>query len=191
MAEYMNHCNFCVNTPKKASYIVGDKPICKNCLNSTFLQNLYQWKQKNVAVVAIQSKQVNRYNLPIDCKYKVLGFDYCGSILDGGGSTCQNCNRIIVNIATVENEAGKKYDVGLDCAETLSLVDSSDFWKIKEREAMHRKISKWVRDIKARQTQNKPVSVEKWENCHVIYFGSMMAYKIGDQTYNQYFKNIL
>ena len=32
---------------------------------------------------------------------------------------CENCGKIIVNIATVKDEAGKHYDIGLDCKKTL------------------------------------------------------------------------
>ena len=187
----MNKCSFCVNTPKQANYMVDDRPICKSCINSTFLQGIYDWKARNSKIQYIHGKQVNRYNLPLDQRYRILNFTYTGSILDSGGSVCDNCNRIIVNIATVETQEGKKYDVGLDCAETLSLVDNNDFWKVKEQEALHRKISKWVRDIKIRIDSGKNVNTEKWDSGYAIRFNSMIAYRVSDKVYEQYFKNVL
>ena len=173
----MNHCNYCVNTPKKASYLIDGKSlVCKTCIDSTVLQQL--WRGNNSTIQYIQDKQVNRYNLPLDHKYKVIGFDYCGSLLDGGGSSCENCNRLIVNIAIVENEQGKKYQVGCDCAETLSLVDCNDFWKIKEQEANHRKIVKWIRDIKTQQEVKHNVTINFEGDGAYIYFGSMWRYRM-------------
>lgn len=32
---------------------------------------------------------------------------------------CDNCGKVIVNIATVKDEAGKTYEIGLDCKKTL------------------------------------------------------------------------
>lgn len=32
---------------------------------------------------------------------------------------CDNCGKVIVNIATVKNEAGKTFEIGLDCKKNL------------------------------------------------------------------------
>ena len=182
------HCEYCVNTPKKASYLIdGQKAICKSCIDSTFLQKLYN-KWQGQSIQAIQSKQVNRYNLPIDHKYKVIGFDYCGSLLDGSGTQCENCNRLIVNTATVETEQGKQYTVGCDCAETLSLVDCSDFWKLKEQEALHRKLVSYIRTIKKQQEQGVKVSYSIDQYGAYIYFWASRQYRMNQEIYNQYFK---
>ena len=182
-------CQYCINKPKKANYIVdSSKYICKTCIDVTVFQNTF--KTNNSSIEYIQAKQVNRYNLPLDHKYRIIGFDYCGSILDGGGSTCDNCNRIIVNIATVETEEGKRFDVGLDCAETLSLVDCSDFWKIKEQEALHRKLTSYIRTIKKQQEQGIKVSYEPSDsNMNVyIHFWSAIRYRVSFDLFNKYFK---
>ena len=182
-------CQYCINKPKKANYIVdSSKYICKTCIDVTVFQNTF--KTNNSSIEYIQAKQVNRYNLPLDHKYRIIGFDYCGSILDGGGSTCDNCNRIIVNIATVETEEGKRFDVGLDCAETLSLVDCSDFWKIKEQEALHRKLTSYIRTIKKQQEQGIKVSYEPQPeyNKIIIYFWSMRQYLVQSEIFDKYFK---
>lgn len=188
----MNNCTYCVNEPKKASYLIDGKSlVCKSCIDSTILQKF--WKSNNSTIQYIQDKQVNRYNLPLDHKYKIVGFDYAGSILDGGGAQCENCGRIIVNLAYVENEQGKKYTVGCDCAETLSLVDCNDFWKIKEQEALMRKVSKTMRDIRTWQKEGK-FSVFKNDNGVWIYSRANVTewdvnYRIrmGHEFFNQYY----
>lgn len=180
-------CQYCVNTPRTASYLINDTGyVCKSCIDSPTLQRF--WKTKDFKIEYIHGKQVNRYNLPLDHRYRILGFDYCGSILDGGGTTCDNCNRIIVNTATVETEANKKYTVGLDCAETLSLVDCSDFWKVKEQEALHRKLVSYIRTIKKQQSQGVKVTYNIDQYGAYIYFWAMRQYRMPVDTYNQYFK---
>lgn len=61
---------------------------------------------------------MKQYNLPITTTYTIISSHYV-SIEDGGGC-CENCGRIISNIATIESKEGKQYTVGLDCAGTLS-----------------------------------------------------------------------
>lgn len=60
--------------------------------------------------------RIAQRNLPIDVNYKIIDF----AVFEDGYGACQNCNRVIVNVATVEDANGKRYDVGLNCAETLS-----------------------------------------------------------------------
>ncbi len=182
-------CNYCVNQPRQANYIVnGDGYVCKTCIESSILQRF--WKTSDFKIEYIQNKQVNRYNLSLDHRYRIISFDYCGSILDGGGTTCDNCGRIIVNIATVETEQGKKYTVGLDCAETLSLVDCNDFWKIKEQEALHRKLTGYIKTIKKQQDQSVKVTYNIDQYGAYIYFWAMRQYRMSTEIYNKYFKSL-
>ncbi len=183
-------CTFCINEPKTASFAIGDRAICKNCIDSTFLQKLYnKWAGQKIEYIG--GKQVNRYNLPLNHRYTVQGFDYCGSIMDGGGTTCDNCNRVIVNTATVKNEEGKTYTVGLDCAETLSLLDCTDFWKIKEEEARARKISGYIRNIKKIQASGVNCTYETSEYSTVIYTGGgCWSYRLSHEVFNKYFNKL-
>jgi len=61
-------------------------------------------------------KTVIQRQMDLSKVYKLEGIQYI-SILDGG-CTCDNCGKLIANIATLESE-GKRYSVGLDCLETL------------------------------------------------------------------------
>lgn len=51
-------------------------------------------------------------------KYKLINSSYV-SIMDGGGCCCDNCGRVIANIVTVQHESGKRFIIGVDCAETI------------------------------------------------------------------------
>ena len=81
----------------------------------------------------IKSKKVIRRNLPINKEYKLVDSFYTGGITDNPMS-CQNCGRIIANVAVIEDEDGKKYDVGMDCAETLSQIKSSSEFNIAQND---------------------------------------------------------
>lgn len=64
-------------------------------------------------------KTITNRNLSILTTYKLIDTFYL-SVEDGGGTCCQNCGRLITNIATVEDASGKRFSIGLDCAGTLT-----------------------------------------------------------------------
>jgi hypothetical protein len=134
--------------------------------------------------------RVARHNLPIDRKYTLVGFDYAGTFEDGGGATCENCGRLIVNIATLKDNEGHSYIVGLDCAETLQLTDSDDFWKLKEREALHRKVVKFIKDIKNEIAQGKEITAKLYTSRAIIYINGHISYNLNADIFNQYLKHI-
>lgn len=57
--------------------------------------------------------------LPLTDTYKIHSFKYV-SLIDGQGTCCDNCGKLISNIVTLENQKGEKYVVGNDCADTLT-----------------------------------------------------------------------
>lgn len=50
--------------------------------------------------------------------YKVLSITK-GGIESGNACSCDNCGRLIVNMASIQNQQGVKYIVGLDCVKKL------------------------------------------------------------------------
>lgn len=68
--------------------------------------------------------KIIKRNLPIDT-YKIIGTT---SYEDG--IICDNCGKLIKNIAIVQRPNGYTYYVGLDCAATLSGIkqEDIDFW---------------------------------------------------------------
>jgi len=83
--------------------------------------------------------------LPVNCKYNVIdtsykakdAFDFC---------TCDNCGKIISNIAVIENEQKQRFNVGLDCAMTMSLYQNDAVFNIieaKKELARRAKFTKW------------------------------------------------
>jgi len=68
---------------------------------------------------------------------------------------CDNCGKIIVNIATVKDENGKTYEIGLDCKKTLidkpvidKMLLSTDFmtkYNVKEYKQMTSEAEKFLK----------------------------------------------
>ena len=50
--------------------------------------------------------------------YNLVSYNYI-PLFDSAGTCCENCGRLISNIATISDSIGKHYIVGLDCAKTI------------------------------------------------------------------------
>lgn len=83
-------------------------------------------------------KAIIQRQLDLSYNYTYISKTYI-PLIDGTGTTCANCNRLISNIATVKRSDSKIYYIGLDCLETLMLNNeilkgvSIDFAEIKKQ----------------------------------------------------------
>lgn len=68
-------------------------------------------------------KSIIQRALPLTDIYKVHSFAYV-SLIDGQGTCCENCGKLISNMVTLENQHGQKFVVGNDCADTLTIDKS-------------------------------------------------------------------
>ena len=75
--------------------------------------------------MAATLKKARVLALPHDTTYSLVHSFYAGSLLDGGGHHCVNCGRLITQVAIVENAGGSRFEVGLDCAQTLAGIAGS------------------------------------------------------------------
>ena len=70
----------------------------------------------------MNDKKSIRRNLPFD-KYRIVesfySVDYC---------TCDNCNKVLKNVAVIKNSKAETFYVGLDCAKTLSGITDFDIY---------------------------------------------------------------
>lgn len=64
------------------------------------------------------AKRVIQRNLPLDTKYILNEVTYL-SIEDGGGHSCDNCGKLITNIAHISTTHGKQFSIGLDCLDSI------------------------------------------------------------------------
>jgi hypothetical protein len=177
-------CTFC-QAGKKANFTHSSGMLCKNCLQWYIKRGL---QDKLTDLKAIPTTR--RYNLPLDHRYNLIDTTCMG--LDNYTS-CDNCNRVINNVATLQDENGKKYDVGLDCATTLSLNDTTDIFKLLEQEAKFKKITKLQSDIKKWKVEGKySVVVEGndvtlYNAANITEWSSFWKVRMSLDRYNQYY----
>jgi len=100
------------------------------------------WKKEIMA----KGGTIRRYNLPLNDDYEIIDSYYTGGI-ENNATTCDNCGKLITNIAEIKNSKGQVFDVGLDCAETLSNLKGlynvkMDFQELKSIQAKIRKYEK-------------------------------------------------
>jgi hypothetical protein len=93
-------------------------------------------------------RKAMKFNLSHTDTYTIVDQNYL-SIEDGGGMACDNCNKVITNIVTVENQDGKRFDIGNDCAKTLTSLHESDIKrsevKINEFKRFYKKLKELVK----------------------------------------------
>lgn len=105
-------------------------------------------------------KYVKERNLPLNTKYVVIDKKYI-PLENGVGLCCDNCGKLIANIATVKNEDGKAFNIGFDCLETilinnslLSTNDIEDYEKVKKMIPKVIRFSKSIRETIAKNSSH-------------------------------------
>lgn len=90
-------------------------------------------------------KAIVKRNLPLNLKYTVLDKKYI-PLEESFGCYCDNCGKLIANIATVRSENNDVFNIGFDCLETIllnnSLLSNAD---IKDYEKVKKMIPKVIR----------------------------------------------
>ena len=75
----------------------------------------------------MKTKAIIQRALPHSSVYTFISASYV-PLMDGIGCTCENCGKLIANLVTVENESGKRFVIGSDCADTLTSLKSDVKW---------------------------------------------------------------
>lgn len=82
--------------------------------------------------------------LPVNVKYNVVNIDYKPK--DAIDYTiCDNCGKIISNIAIMEDEDKKRFSVGLDCASTMQLYQNNEIFNLIQAKKELARRAKFVR----------------------------------------------
>lgn len=74
---------------------------------------------------SMKATKPTQHALPHDTTYSLIRTYHTGGLENGVG--CQNCGKVLTNVAEVENAGGQRYLVGLDCAATLATVNPFEF----------------------------------------------------------------
>lgn len=93
-------------------------------------------------------KTIIQRALPLNDTYKIHSFKYV-SLIDGQGTCCDNCGKLISNMVTLENQNGQQFIVGNDCANTLT-KDVKMFFEVEpafnEGKSLRAKILKYLKN---------------------------------------------
>jgi hypothetical protein len=123
-------------------------------------------------------KTIIKRNLDLNKKYFFVSKTYI-SLIDGYGTTCANCNKLIANIATVKDEDNKVFNIGLDCLETLMLNNEIlkgvdiDFKEIKKQ---LQKVKRGLSNIKEFIEGNKNINIDTINVEYSSMFGDWVSY---------------
>lgn len=145
-------------------------------------------------------KNIIQRNLSLAQKYKLNGVSYI-PVLDGGGCCCDNCGRLIANIADITGENDKKrYSIGLDCLDTLlennDLLNSEDYFKYQysDKPAIQQAVSlrnKIKKNLKQYPEFYLELYVSDKSDCFGFTFYSQENKSIGfDYTFRQQYLDI-
>lgn len=95
-------------------------------------------------------KAIIERNLPLDTTYSLTDKKYV-PLLDGCGTCCDNCGKLIARIATVRSAQGKSYSIGFDCLETIlinnSLLSTLDVVQYEAAKKMLPKILRFSKQL--------------------------------------------
>lgn len=103
-------------------------------------------------------KQIIQRNLPLEVKYILTDKKYI-PLEESMGICCDNCGKLIANIATVKNDLGNSYDIGFDCLETIlinnSLLSTNDIKEYQRVKSMIPKVLRFSKTIKETAILNR------------------------------------
>jgi len=111
-------------------------------------------------------KTIIKRNLSLNTKYVVVDKKYI-PLENGCGLGCDNCGKLIANIATVRNENGEVFSIGFDCMETLlinnSLLSKNDIVEYERIKKMIPKIIRFSKTLKELDEMNNGLTGFKFE----------------------------
>jgi hypothetical protein len=104
-------------------------------------------------------KQIIQRNLPLNVKYILTDKKYIPLEVSIGAYCCDNCGKLIANIATVKNDLGNSYNIGFDCLETIlinnSLLSTNDVKEYQRIKSMIPKVLRFSKTIKETAILNR------------------------------------
>lgn len=144
----------------------------------------------------MKDKRIIQRALPLTVKYQLIGISYV-SIIDGG-NCCDNCGKLISNIAQVKNTDGNYYSIGLDCLDTVilnnQLLDNASYVKylFSDKPALTKAKSLRAKILKAQKIDNSFSAIMyKSDKCFGFSFEQKSKRFIGNEpmgfdfTFNQ------
>ena len=102
-------------------------------------------------------KAIIQRHLPLTVNYTVIDKKYI-PLESGCGMCCDNCGKLIANIATIKSDEGNIYSIGFDCLETIlinnSLLSTNDILDYERVKKMIPKIIRFSKTVKEQMTNS-------------------------------------
>jgi hypothetical protein len=103
-------------------------------------------------------KNIIQRSLPLNVKYLIIDKQYI-PLENSFGCFCDNCHKLIANIATVKNDNNETFNIGFDCLETLllnnSLLSTNDIIEYQRVKLMIPKVLRFSKIIKETAILNR------------------------------------
>ncbi len=103
-------------------------------------------------------KTIIQRNLPLNIQYSLIDKKYIPIEQSCGAYTCDNCSKLIANVATVKSQDNNIYNIGFDCLETIlinnSLLSTGDMAEYEKIKKMIPKIIRFSKTLKETITIN-------------------------------------
>lgn len=108
-------------------------------------------------------KTIIQRSLPLNINYTLIDKKYIPIEQSAGAYCCDNCGKLIANIATVKNTTGDIYNIGFDCLETIlinnSLLSSGDIAEYERVKKMIPKVLRFSKYIKEKLSINSHLNI--------------------------------
>ncbi len=108
-------------------------------------------------------KAIIQRALPLNEMYGLIDKKYIPLDESFFGTCCDNCFKLIANIATVRSESGKVFNIGFDCLETLlinnSLLSSGDIAEYENAKTQLPKIIRASKKLSETIRNNKHLNI--------------------------------
>jgi len=115
-------------------------------------------------------KSIIKRNLPLDTHYTLIDKTYI-SLIDGLGCTCDNCGKLIANIATVKNDDNKTFSIGFDCLETFLINNNLlDNLSVDEYKEFKKQLPTILKHAKKISSDIKEYNIKYIAKCTAIEF---------------------
>ncbi len=147
----------------------------------------------------MNDKRIIQRKLPLNVKYVCTDKKYI-PLLDGYGIGCDNCGKLIANIAEVKSVNGV-YNIGFDCLETFLLnnnllenFDINEYEQVKKWISQMLRVSKQIKEaLKANENKNVKIVGLSFEQPSTTYKTDFYTFywetdKNVKSRYNDYLK---
>lgn len=112
-------------------------------------------------------KAIIKRNLSLETMYTVIEKKYIPLENSIGAYCCDNCGKLIANIATVKNEGNEVFNIGFDCLETIiinnSLLSTNDITDYERIKKMIPKILRFAKSLKETISMNNGLDGFRFE----------------------------